>query len=524
MKRVFLIVLDSCGCGEMPDAAKFGDHGVNTIKRISAHPDFSAETTLKMGLGNIPGLDFLGKTDRPTAAVGRMTEASAGKDTTIGHWEIAGVISPKPLPTYPDGFPKEVLDAFSAATGRGVLCNKPYSGTQVLKDYGEEHLKTGDLIVYTSADSVFQIAAHEELVPPELLYDYCRKARAILQGEHGVGRVIARPFLGDSADTFYRTPHRHDFSLLPPKDTLLDAVKAAGKTVYAIGKISDIFAGQGVTEKVFTESNDQGMAYTLEALDKDFEGLCFTNLVDFDMKYGHRRDIPGYAAAYAAFDKWLPGFMEKMTDDDLLMITADHGCDPGYLETTDHTREYTPLFVYGKKVEPYVFGTRPTFSDIAATAADWLGVDFDCPGRSLIGEAVRKETELTNLAIKAMDYAYVPYSGYRVGAALLCKDGTVYTGCNIENASYTPTVCAERTAIFKAVSEGNRDFAMLAVAGGKDGRVEGLFPPCGVCRQVIAEFCGPDFPVLVASGMGGYRRFRFEELLPNGFSPAYMDV
>ncbi|MBR5411322.1 MAG: phosphopentomutase [Clostridia bacterium] len=524
MKRVFLIVLDSCGCGEMPDAPKFGDHGVNTLKRISADPRFYAETTKKMGLGLIPGLEFIGSDAAPTAAVGRMTEASMGKDTTIGHWEIAGVVSPRPLPTYPDGFPEEVLEAFRKATGRGVLCNKPYSGTQVLKDYGEEHLKTGDLIVYTSADSVFQIAAHEELVPPELLYEYCRMAREILQGEHGVGRVIARPFLGENADNFYRTPRRHDFSLLPPKETVLDAVKNAGKTVYAIGKISDIFAGQGVTEKVYTQSNEEGMALTLEALDKDFEGLCFTNLVDFDMKYGHRRDIPGYAEAYAVFDRWLPGFMEKMRDGDILMITADHGCDPGYLETTDHTREYTPLIVYGKGVEPYCFGTRPTFADIAATVADWLGVPFECPGESLIGGTVRTETILTQLAIGAMKNAYVPYSGYKVGAALLCADGTVFTGCNIENASYTPTVCAERTAIFKAVSEGRRDFKMLAVAGGKDGRVEGLFPPCGVCRQVIAEFCGPDFPVLVATGMGGYKKFRFSELLPNGFSPAYMDI
>ena len=524
MKRVFLIVLDSCGCGELPDAPAFGDHGVNTLRTISAHENFSAETTLKMGLASIPGVDYLSGPADHTAAVGRMREASAGKDTTIGHWEIAGVVSPRPLPTYPDGFPDEVLDAFRAATGRGVLCNKPYSGTQVLRDYGEEHLRTGDLIVYTSADSVFQIAAHEELVPPETLYDYCRKAREILKGEHGVGRVIARPFLGTNANDFYRTPHRHDFSLLPPKDTVLDALKAAGKTVYAIGKINDIFAGQGVTEMVYTASNEEGMARTLAALDKDFEGLCFTNLVDFDMKYGHRRDVPGYAAAYAAFDRWLAGFTEKMGGDDLLMITADHGCDPGYLETTDHTREYTPLLVYGKNVAPYDFGTRPTFADIAATVADWLGVSFDCPGTSLLSEEVRRECALLRKAVAMMDRAYVPYSGYRVGAALECEDGAVFTGCNIENASYTPTVCAERTAVFKAVSEGRRDFKMIAVAGGKDGRVEGLFPPCGVCRQVMAEFCPPDFPVLVATPGFGYRRFRLDELLPNGFDPSYMNL
>lgn len=384
MKRVFLIVLDSCGCGEMPDAAKFGDFGVNTIKRISENEFFKAETTLKMGLGNIPGLSFLGETGTPSAYVGRLTESSAGKDTTIGHWEIAGIISPKPLPTFPEGFPKEVLDEFSERTGRGVLCNLPYSGTEVLKDYGEAHLKTGNLIVYTSADSVFQIAANEDIVPLEELYADCRIAREILQGEYGVGRVIARPFRGNTAETFYRTPNRHDFSLLPPEKTVLDAIKDAGKTVYAIGKIFDIFAGQGITQKVFTHSNSEGMAFTKEALRKDFEGICFTNLVDFDMLYGHRRDIPGYAKAFAEFDAWLAGFTEEMREDDILMITADHGCDPGYLATTDHTREYTPLIIYGKNIAPGAFGTRPTFADIAATVAEYLGVSFDCPGESLL--------------------------------------------------------------------------------------------------------------------------------------------
>ena len=383
MKRVFLFVLDSCGCGAMPDAAAFGDRNVNTIKRIAGSPYFKADNLLKMGLGNIDGLSFLGVEPSPTAMTARLTERSAGKDTTIGHWEIAGLISEKPLPTYPEGFPEEVLAAFSAATGRGVLCNRPYSGTDVIRDYGEEHLKTGDLIVYTSADSVFQIAAHEDIVPTEQLYDYCRAARKILTGPHAVGRVIARPFTG--AYPFTRTANRHDFSLEPPGDTLLDALKAAGKTVYAVGKIADIFADRGVTEKVYTHSNAEGMARAREALQKDFEGLCFINLVDYDMLYGHRRDIDGYAKAFAAFDDFLPSFTSAMRQDDLLMITADHGCDPGYTATTDHTREYTPLIVYGKGVTPGDRGTQPTFAAIAATAAAYLGVPFPCPGKSLLG-------------------------------------------------------------------------------------------------------------------------------------------
>ena len=294
MKRVFLIVLDSCGIGQLPDAAAFGDHDCHTMRRISASPKFCADNLLKMGLGNIDGQDYLPANTSPTAAVARLAETSAGKDTTIGHWEIAGVISPKPLPTYPNGFPAEVLEAFSAATGRGVLCNKPYSGTEVIADYGAEHVKTGDLIVYTSADSVFQIAAHEDVVPLEQLYEYCRQARGILQGEHGVGRVIARPFTGSAPD-FKRTANRRDFSLQPPAETLLDAVAAAGKTVWGVGKISDIFAGQGITRCDLTHGNGEGMEVALKAAQTDFEGLCFVNLVDFDMLYGHRQDVDGYA-------------------------------------------------------------------------------------------------------------------------------------------------------------------------------------------------------------------------------------
>lgn len=378
MKRVFLIVLDSCGIGEMPDAAAFGDCDCNTLKRISASPYFSCKNLLKLGLCNIDGVDYLGKSAAPLAAVARLREKSKGKDTTIGHWEIAGVISERPLPTYPDGFPDEIIERFSAETGRGVLCNKPYSGTEVIKDYGAEHIKTGKLIVYTSADSVFQIAAHEDIVPLEELYAYCKTARAILTGKNAVGRVIARPFKGEYP-CFERTSGRHDFSLEPPSKTVLDALLENGNYVYAVGKISDIFAGQGISEKVFTSSNKEGMEQTYKALSKDFCGVCFTNLVDFDMKYGHRQDIDGYAKAFSEFDNWLPSFIDKMKDDDVLMITADHGCDPGDSHT-DHTREYTPLIIYGKNIKPVNLGTGNTFADIAASVAAYFGIDYKCGG------------------------------------------------------------------------------------------------------------------------------------------------
>ena len=386
MKRIFLIVLDSCGCGAAPDSEKFGDRGVNTLKSCSTSASFHVPNMIACGLGNIDGVDYLEKTPAQTGACARLQEASAGKDTTIGHWEIAGLISPNPLPTYPHGFPEEVLAPFREATGRGVLANAPWSGTEVIQKYGEEHMKTGDLIVYTSADSVFQIAAHEDIVPPEQLYEYCRIARRILRGKHGVGRVIARPFTGNPKDGFTRTSNRHDFSLEPPAPTMLDAVKAAGLDSIAVGKIFDIFAGEGVTEHVFTRGNTEGMARTLEAAEKDFHGLCFVNLVDFDMLYGHRRNIDGYAAALAEFDAWLPQFLAKLGQDDLVMITADHGCDPAYTATTDHTREYVPLLIAGRRVKPVNLGTRKSFADIAATVTELLGVPYETPGVSFAGE------------------------------------------------------------------------------------------------------------------------------------------
>lgn len=386
MKRVFLIVLDSCGCGALPDAEQFGDAGVNTLRSCAGSEKFHIPNLKKLGLGNIEGLDFIGPVEKPEGAVCRLAEASMGKDTTIGHWEIAGVISPESLPTYPNGFPEAVLDAFQAVTGRGILCNRTYSGTEVIRDYGEEQMKTGKWIVYTSADSVFQVAAHEEVIPLEELYDACCKARQILRGKHGVGRVIARPYVGNAADGFQRTSNRHDYSLEPPARTLLDAVKEAGKSSIAVGKIQDIFAGQGTTEYVYNKSNADGMAHAMDYAGQDFEGLCFVNLVDFDMVYGHRRNIDGYANALAEFDAWLPGFLEKLGEDDIVMITADHGCDPGYTATTDHTREYVPLLIWGEKVKPANLGTRSTFADIAATIAQLLDVKLETPGKSFLSE------------------------------------------------------------------------------------------------------------------------------------------
>ena len=367
-RRVFLIVCDSFGVGELPDAALYGDAGSNTLRAVRKNPRFFCPTLTSLGLLTLCGEPL----SSPRGAYGKAAEQSAGKDTTTGHWELAGLISPTPFPTYPNGFPEEILAPFRAATGRGILCNKPYSGTEVIKDYGEEHLKTGELIVYTSADSVFQIAAHEDIVSPETLYEYCRIARNLLTGKHAVGRVIARPFAGEYP--FYRTPRRHDFSVLPPADTMLDLLKKSGLDVIAVGKIYDIFAGRGITESYLTTDNADGMDKVFSIVKKDFHGLCFVNLVDFDMKFGHRNDVDGYANALSEFDARLADFLPLLKTDDLLIVTADHGCDPS-TPSTDHSREYVPVLLYGASVTPAALGTLPTFADISATVLDYLGVD-----------------------------------------------------------------------------------------------------------------------------------------------------
>ena len=385
IKRVFLIVLDSFGIGCAPDAADFGDGRCNTLASLTTSPELHAPNLTKLGLFNIDGVGCGTPADSPIGTFARLRELSRGKDTTIGHWEIAGIVSEQPMPTYPNGFPTEILEQLSAACdGKKMLCNKPYSGTQVIHDYGREQEETGGLIVYTSADSVLQIAANEADVPVERLYDYCRAAREIMQGEHGVGRIIARPYVG-SYPNYERTAHRHDFSLDPTGDTMMDALVRQGHEVIAVGKISDIFAGRGITRSTgVNESNADGMEKTLRIQQEDFTGLCFVNLVDFDMTYGHRRDIAGYARATTEFDVQLATFMERMREDDVLMITADHGCDPG-APGTDHTREYVPLLVYGAQIRQGVnLGTYPTFAMIGATVADMFGAGLTTKGESLL--------------------------------------------------------------------------------------------------------------------------------------------
>ena len=385
IKRVFLIVLDSFGIGCAPDAADFGDGRCNTLASLTTSPELHAPNLTKLGLFNIDGIGCGTPADSPIGTFARLRELSRGKDTTIGHWEIAGIVSEQPMPTYPNGFPTEILERLSAACdGKKILCNKPYSGTQVIHDYGREQEETGGLIVYTSADSVLQIAANEADVPVERLYDYCRAAREIMQGEHGVGRIIARPYVG-SYPNYERTAHRHDFSLDPTGDTMMDALVRQGHEVIAVGKISDIFAGRGVTRSTgVNENNADGMEKTLRIQQEDFTGLCFVNLVDFDMTYGHRRDIAGYARATTEFDVQLGTFIGHMRDDDVLMITADHGCDPG-APGTDHTREYVPLLVYGAQIRKGVnLGTYPTFAMIGATVADMFDAGLTTKGESLL--------------------------------------------------------------------------------------------------------------------------------------------
>lgn len=386
IKRVFLIVLDSFGIGELPDAAKYGDCGSDTFGAVSRSEYLDVPNMRSLGLFNIDGVSPKGAVESPRGAFGRAAERSAGKDTTTGHWEIAGVVSEKPMPTFPDGFPQYAIDEFSRLTGRGVLCNKPYSGTQVILDYGRKHMETGDLIVYTSADSVFQIAAHEDIVPLEELYDICRTARGMLKDELAVGRVIARPFKGKYPN-FYRTSGRHDFSLEPTGETMLDRLKASGFDVISVGKINDIFASRGVTDhRGINKNNADGMEKTLELQKEDFNGLCFVNLVDFDMLFGHRNDVDGYAKALTEFDGYLGRFLENMRIDDVLIITADHGCDPS-TPSTDHSREYIPIIVCGDKIKAGVnIGTSPTFADISASVLDCFGLPALQSGESFLRE------------------------------------------------------------------------------------------------------------------------------------------
>lgn len=382
-ERVFLIVLDSVGIGEMPDAKNYGDEGSNTLKSCYDTGKLNVPNMEKLGLFNIDGMDYAKSCENPIGVYGRMTEKSKGKDTTTGHWEMMGVILSEPFPTYPEGFPDEIISEFEKRTGRKVICNRTYSGTEVIKDYGEEHIKTGALIVYTSADSVFQIAAHEDIVPIEKLYEYCEIAREILCGKHAVGRVIARPF--EAEYPFKRTSRRHDFSLKPIEKTALSYISESGLETIGIGKIYDIFAADGITRAIRKIGNDIDMEETLKIQSEDFKGLCFINLVDFDMSFGHRNDVDGYTNALNEFDLWLGKFIENMRDEDLLMITADHGCDPA-TESTDHSREYTPILVYRNGITSENLGTRDSFSDIGKTVCACLSVSNELVGKDFSGD------------------------------------------------------------------------------------------------------------------------------------------
>ncbi|OPL08435.1 MAG: phosphopentomutase [delta proteobacterium ML8_F1] len=384
MKRAILIVIDSVGIGEMPDAAAFGDAGADTLGHIVEFDPMIEIPHLKsLGLGKIQGLEYLSSSGDIRGSYGRLKELSKGKDTTTGHWEIAGLVLEKPFKTYPHGFPKPVIDAFEKASGRGTLCNQPASGTEVIEAYGQEHLDSGKLIVYTSGDSVFQIAAHEGVVPLEELYAICLKAREILKGDYLVARVIARPFIGEKG-SFERTHNRRDFSISPFAPTVLDHLKESGWPVAAVGKIYDIYNGQGITDEIHTKSNDDGMDQTLKMMEKHDTGLIFTNLVDFDSKYGHRRDVAGYRDALEAFDHRLVEIIEALGEEDLLIVTADHGNDPTFTGT-DHTREMVPLLITGPRVKKDVdLKTRESFADIAATLAAYFNVKAPENGSSFL--------------------------------------------------------------------------------------------------------------------------------------------
>lgn len=386
MKRVIVIVMDSIGIGELPDAKKYGDEGSNTLGNIAALVnDFNLPNFQMLGLGNIDNIKGVAKARNPIGCYGRMAEKSPGKDTTTGHWEIAGIILDTPFPVYPDGFPPDVINQFEKAIGTKVIGNVAASGTEIIKELGQQHIITGYPIVYTSADSVFQIAAHEDIIPVQRLYEICKIAREILKGPHAVGRVIARPFTG-SPGNFVRTKRRQDFSLKPPKKSVLDYASEKGYRVKAVGKIEDIFVGQGITHSIHTKDNTDGVDRTIECIKDEFEGIIFTNLVDFDMIYGHRNDAEGYARALKDLDARIPEILAELKAEDILIITADHGCDPT-TESTDHSREYVPLLVCGKKLKRGInLRTRTTFADVAATIDEYFALKCIKVGKSFLKE------------------------------------------------------------------------------------------------------------------------------------------
>lgn len=390
MSRVVWMIIDSVGIGELPDAQAFGDKGVNTLGNIvKNHKDIKIPNLRKLGIGNIDGVDFLENVEKPAGAFGKCLEISKGKDTTTGHWEMTGVLVETPFKTFENGFPKEVIEEFEKRVGRKVVGNKPASGTVIIDEYGEHQMKTGDVIVYTSADSVFQIAAHEEIIPLDELYKMCEIAREIMMGDNAVARIIARPFIGKKTGEFVRTSNRRDYSLSPFEKTVLDNIKEEGLDVIGVGKIEDIFNKQGITEAVHTKDNMDGVDETIKYIKQENKGLIFTNLVDFDSKYGHRRDVKGYKEALEEFDSRIPEIIASMKDEDILIINADHGNDPTY-KGTDHTREYIPVLVYGKQIKENTnLGIRDSFADIGATVADILGVKITKNGTSFKSQIMK---------------------------------------------------------------------------------------------------------------------------------------
>lgn len=390
MSRVVWVIIDSVGIGALPDSKEFGDIGVNTLGNIvKEHKDIKIPNLKKLGVGNIDDINFLEKVENPIGIFGKCSEVSQGKDTTTGHWEMTGILVETPFKTFEDGFSKEIIDEFEKRTGRKVVANKPASGTAILDEYGEHQMKTGDVIVYTSADSVFQIAAHEEIIPLDELYKMCEIAREIMMGDNAVARVIARPYIGSGVGKFERTSNRRDYSLNPFEPTVLDNIKESGLDVIAVGKIEDIFNGQGITEAIHTKDNMDGVDETINYIKKENNGLIFTNLVDFDSKYGHRRDVLGYRKALEEFDARIPEIIQSLNDDDILIINADHGNDPTY-KGTDHTREYIPVLVYGKSLKEGVnLGIRNSFADIGATVADILNVKMPKHGTSFKNEMTK---------------------------------------------------------------------------------------------------------------------------------------
>lgn len=532
-KRIFVIVLDSLGIGAMPDSPDYGDRGVDTLGHIAERTEqLKIPNLQKLGLANLCSLKQVEPVDAPLGVYARLNEASKGKDTMTGHWEMMGLYVTKPFITFTDhGFPPELIRELEERTGRKIIGNKSASGTEILDELGEEEIEKGHLIVYTSADSVLQICGNEETMGLDTLYHYCEIARELtMRDEWKVGRVIARPYTGKKKGEFRRTANRHDYALKPFGKTVLNALQEQGYDVISVGKINDIFGGEGVTESNRSRSSVHGMEQTIEIAGRDFCGLCYVNLVDFDALWGHRRDVAGYAAELEKFDEKLGILLDRLGEEDLLILTADHGNDPTY-SGTDHTREavpfvaYSPRFACGGKLEE-----QPAFAVIGATIAEnfQVSVPEGCIGESILQELTRisgrkaegkmEDNELIRLAREARKKAYAPYSNFQVGAALYTRDGQVYLGCNVENASYGASNCAERTAVFKAVSDGVHDFDRIAIVGGSGEDIMPECYPCGICRQVLSEFCDPEsFRILVEDSQGKAESCRLAELLPRAF-------